>query len=366
MPGYWDLQAQYGPSMERGVRIGSTIADAFMAGRQRRQQEQAAKDAELAAREAEAAQSREAGYRAGMMSQDPIQQESARAAYQRESPAGLTQFDLQLRKQREAEHNARLDALTKRERADLENVGQDLSNQKTQMEIEQGPKRPSVELDAIGKRVILENNYQPGTPDFQRRYSTLAAQAEREARQKQAAERAGAASDLTLKLRNEFQGLPVVKNMNTVAEAYEKINAIGNNPAGQMSLIFNYMKVLDPGSTVREGEYANAQNTTGVPGRISNMYNKALRGEFINPDQIADFQNEAQKIYGAQLGRYKMASGQYQRLSRQAGVSPGDVVLDVYADPGKAAPKSQEQIYNEALASGKSEDEAYDLAMGAQ
>ena len=37
------------------------------------------------------------------------------------------------------------------------------------------------------------------------------------------------------------------------------------NAAGDMALIFSYMKMLDPNSTVREGEYATAEAAAGVP-----------------------------------------------------------------------------------------------------
>jgi hypothetical protein len=36
------------------------------------------------------------------------------------------------------------------------------------------------------------------------------------------------------------------------------------------------MKMLDPTSVVREGEFATAQNAASIPIKIVNMYNKAL------------------------------------------------------------------------------------------
>jgi len=34
------------------------------------------------------------------------------------------------------------------------------------------------------------------------------------------------------------------------------------------------MKILDPGSVVREGEFATAQNSAGIPERIRAKYNR--------------------------------------------------------------------------------------------
>lgn len=48
---------------------------------------------------------------------------------------------------------------------------------------------------------------------------------------------------------------------------------------GDTGIIFNYMKALDPNSSVREGEAAMVQNAASIPSRIREAYNKALSGE---------------------------------------------------------------------------------------
>lgn len=62
--------------------------------------------------------------------------------------------------------------------------------------------------------------------------------------------------------------------------------AKAGNPASQISLVFSYMKALDPTSTVREGEFATVQNAAGVPEQIRNQYNKVMSGNFLTSDQI--------------------------------------------------------------------------------
>lgn len=99
-------------------------------------------------------------------------------------------------------------------------------------------------------------------------------------------------------LRREFLGQN--KPFQEVQRAYERVRAVDTtNAAGQMGLIFQYMKMLDPGSTVREGEFATAQNTTGIPGQVINAYNKAAQGEFLNPTQVVDFRAQADNLYAA-------------------------------------------------------------------
>ena len=49
--------------------------------------------------------------------------------------------------------------------------------------------------------------------------------------------------------------------------------------AGDLAVVFAFMKMLDPTSTVREGEAANAKNTPNVPDTIRNMWNRALASD---------------------------------------------------------------------------------------
>lgn len=78
----------------------------------------------------------------------------------------------------------------------------------------------------------------------------------------------------------------VVKASQSISQLREIAQA---DPAGQMALIFSFMKSLDPSSTVREGEYANAENTRGVPDTIRNWYNKMQSGTFLTPQQVESF-----------------------------------------------------------------------------
>lgn len=73
--------------------------------------------------------------------------------------------------------------------------------------------------------------------------------------------------------------------------------------AGDIGLIFNYMKMLDPGSTVREGEFATAANAAGVPDKILNLYNKVATGERLTPDQRSAYYNQANALFKTSKSR---------------------------------------------------------------
>jgi len=84
-----------------------------------------------------------------------------------------------------------------------------------------------------------------------------------------------------------------------IEDAYGRVQASAEDPsaAGDLALIFNYMKMLDPGSTVREGEFATAQNAGGVDQRIVSLYNRIMEGERLSPSQRSDFTNRSGKLF---------------------------------------------------------------------
>ena len=142
------------------------------------------------------------------------------------------------------------------------------------------------------------------------------------------------------KVRKEFNALPAVKQYHDVAIAVDKMKNAAKVPsaAGDLSLIFAFMKTLDPTSTVREGEFANAQNATGVPERVLNEYNRVMSGERLNEAQRADFLTQADHFLAAHKSAYDAAAESYGGLATRRGMAPGDVVMG--ADAPAADPQA--------------------------
>ncbi len=128
-------------------------------------------------------------------------------------------------------------------------------------------------------------------------------------------------------------------------DAVNKINAARPNAAGDLSLIFNYMKVLDPQSTVRESEFANAQNAAGVPVRIWNVWNRMKEGTFLSPPQRAQFKSEALQIFNAGLKSQELIDKTYTDLAKRHNINPQDVVINWKAGLTEAkTPASTEDV----------------------
>lgn len=125
------------------------------------------------------------------------------------------------------------------------------------------------------------------------------------------------------------------KDFATQTAALGRIEQSAKSPsaAGDLALIFNYMKMLDPGSTVREGEFANAQNAAGVTDQVRNAYNRAISGERLNPSQRQDFYKSARRTYKGALDTQVKIRKDYEKLASQYGVSPKNVLLGFGAEP---------------------------------
>ena len=128
-----------------------------------------------------------------------------------------------------------------------------------------------------------------------------------------------------------------------IEDAYARVQASISQPsaAGDLALIFNFMKMLDPGSTVREGEFATAQNAAGVPDRARAAYNNIVNGQRMTPEQRSDFSGRAEQLYQAQRG---LAEQRLLRFQEQADERqfPRDQAIPRFADfGGRPAPAPQ-------------------------
>jgi len=131
-------------------------------------------------------------------------------------------------------------------------------------------------------------------------------------------------------LRSEFtaQAKPFVE----LAQAYQKIEtaAKNNTSAGDIALIYGFMKVLDPGSVVREGEFATAANAGGVADSVRNMYNRALNGQRISENIRNDFLGQARNIIESQRVLSNDMIERYTNVAQEYKLNPNQIVFDPF------------------------------------
>ena len=66
---------------------------------------------------------------------------------------------------------------------------------------------------------------------------------------------------------------------------------------GDMSAIFMYMKMLDPGSVVRESEFSAAQQTAGVMQQVIILGKQLMKGDKLTPSQRDEFLSLAETFF---------------------------------------------------------------------
>ena len=124
---------------------------------------------------------------------------------------------------------------------------------------------------------------------------------------------------------------------------FEKIESAAESgtAAGDVAMIFSFMKVLDPGSTVREGEFATAEQTGGVPQRVVTLYNRLLEGERLSPEQRQGFLEQAEGLFTVHRNAQVRLEEQFGQIAVSQGMDPSQVIVDFRGD-GTPAQEIQE------------------------
>ena len=145
--------------------------------------------------------------------------------------------------------------------------------------------------------------------------------------------------DKEAKLRTEFNALESVKNFAIRNSALGAIEASAQDPtaAGDISLIFAYMKMLDPNSVVREGEFATAQSAGSVPQTLWSKYNQALTGERLAPEVRNDFVDRANKLYARASEDFGTVYKTYEDIAKANNLDPTRALIDYRFQAAAAA-----------------------------
>ena len=127
-----------------------------------------------------------------------------------------------------------------------------------------------------------------------------------------------------IKLGGEFDKHDTVKKFYGRADALRTIlgNARKPSQAGDVAIVYTFMKMLDPTSTVNKGELAMAQNIGSIPTRIASLYNALLVGEVnLTADQRAGIVNSAKQTYDESKVGYEATYNHYLKKADQYGLN---------------------------------------------
>jgi hypothetical protein len=143
--------------------------------------------------------------------------------------------------------------------------------------------------------------------------------------------------DNTLKLRGDFRSEPIYKAHQEMQSAYAQIQQSlkQNSPAGDLAGATKVMKLLDPGSVVRESELGMAMQASGLLDRVQHYATNVLNGTKLTPAQRKDFQKLADALYGESVKQYNSKRGEYQGIAQRNGLNEEDVLGNPSAAPSR-------------------------------
>jgi hypothetical protein len=138
------------------------------------------------------------------------------------------------------------------------------------------------------------------------------------------------------KFRTDFENLPQVKAVISaqtyyldISEAVAKQNwneGKDATNAGDLSLMFNFLKMLDPESVVREGEQGTLRAGKGVPEKWKTMVASLNSGEFLGVEQREDILQVTEMLMENRVGKYNDIHTQYSQIAEKSGL---DVEISV-------------------------------------
>ena len=135
--------------------------------------------------------------------------------------------------------------------------------------------------------------------------------------------------DKSSKLRKEY--LAQSKEYTKVRDSYTRVIGSVDEPsaAGDLSLIFNYMKMLDPGSVVRESEFATAAATGSYGERLKAAGNRILAGERLSDSMRKDFVSKANVLYQGMKEQHDKRIENYTHIAEKNNLPIDEVVIDI-------------------------------------
>lgn len=139
------------------------------------------------------------------------------------------------------------------------------------------------------------------------------------------------------KLRKEYRTR--TQTYQDLSSTFSNLKAsakIGSGP-GDIALITGFMKMLDPGSVVRETEFATARDTAGLYANLQNRLEKAKNGQFLKQEQRQEYIALSQKYFDAAQSKAKQDKNALELVVKNYKLNPENVFGEPSSSPVPAA-----------------------------
>jgi hypothetical protein len=137
-------------------------------------------------------------------------------------------------------------------------------------------------------------------------------------------------------IRQDFKG------PKDTATAYQTMYNAATNPTqkGDTTMLYTFFKVLDPQSTVREGEIEMIKQSRSIPEKFKGMAVKLASGQTLLEGERADLLNQAYQYVANQQRGVTETIDMYKDYAKAFGLNPEKAVPNPFADIKKPPSKT--------------------------
>ncbi len=137
-------------------------------------------------------------------------------------------------------------------------------------------------------------------------------------------------------IRQDFKG------PKDTATAYQTMYNAATNPTqkGDTTMLYTFFKVLDPQSTVREGEIEMIKQSRSIPEKFKGMAIKLASGQTLLESERADLLNQAYQYVANQQRGVTETIDMYKDYAKAFGLNPEKAVPNPFADIKKPPSKT--------------------------
>jgi len=117
-----------------------------------------------------------------------------------------------------------------------------------------------------------------------------------------------------MKLGGAFKQEPIYKDFSDMKSAYSQVisSLAQGTPIGDVAGATKVMKLLDPGSVVRESELGIAMSAAGRMDRLQSYFSNMMSGQKLTPTQREDFKALSNELYAAAGDAYNKKRKEYE------------------------------------------------------
>ncbi len=120
-----------------------------------------------------------------------------------------------------------------------------------------------------------------------------------------------------------FKSEPIYKDYNEMRSSYGQVKAAlaQGTPIGDVAGATKMMKLLDPGSVVRESELGIAMAAAGKVDRLKNYFDMWKSGKKLTPEQRTEFSALSDELYNVAGNVYNETRAQYDEQGKRYGLN---------------------------------------------